>query len=413
MEIVPIFQQPIHPLAIQTCQILQNAGYQAYIVGGCVRDLHLGVAPKDWDITSDATPQQVMSLFPKNIPTGLQHGTVTVCMGEGVENHFEITTFRVEGKYTDGRRPEEVRFVSSLKEDLARRDFTINAMAYDPVSHIRVDPFGGLEDLQNGIIRAVGDANARFQEDGLRIMRAARFAARFRYKIEDKTLQGMKDNLETLKKVSKERINDELSKTLMTDYPDTGFFILFNSGALDVCSTLLGKSQSEKNTMVKLHRCRGELETRLAYLYNKFSSKLVERDLLDLKFSNKEVKKVCFLLDRLTEFRMFQTNPSIGSYKLFIAKFKNDAPDTWERAYKQFVGLSEALFLPIRDMLEPYRKEVVFARKELAINGDDLMAAGVVAGPNLKVLLDSAYQEILEHPEHNEKEYLLQMLLRD
>src|ERR1700722_17969932 len=224
----------IPELAILVCSKLHDAGFQAYLVGGCVRDLAMGATPKDFDITTDASPEKIMELFPRNIPTGLQHGTVTVCMGEGIDNHFEVTTFRVEGEYLDGRRPETVKFVKSVVEDLARRDFTINAMAFDPVRKILFDPFRGEEDLRNGVIRAVGSPPARFQEDGLRIMRAARFAARFGFTVETETFRGMAENLETLQKVSKERISDELCKTLLAPYPGTGLILLQTCGALDV-----------------------------------------------------------------------------------------------------------------------------------------------------------------------------------
>src|ERR1700690_2543711 len=177
MLILKISPQSINPLALQICQILQQAGFQAFIVGGCVRDLLLGVIPKDWDITTNATPQEIISLFPKTYPTGIKHGTVTVAMNEGIQNHFEVTTFRVEGEYKDGRRPEEVFFVNNIEQDLSRRDLTINSMAYDPINDKLIDPFGGKLDIDNHIIKAVGNPIDRFNEDGLRIMRAARFAA--------------------------------------------------------------------------------------------------------------------------------------------------------------------------------------------------------------------------------------------
>src|SRR5512147_2155393 len=137
-------QQHVNSGALEVCRVLSEHGYQAYIVGGCVRDLILGHTPKDWDITTDATPKEVMGLFAKTIPTGLQHGTVTVVLGEGVENHFEVTTFRIEGEYTDGRRPEEVFFVLNVEQDLDRRDLTINAIAYDPIADRLVDPYNGM-----------------------------------------------------------------------------------------------------------------------------------------------------------------------------------------------------------------------------------------------------------------------------
>src|SRR5271166_474331 len=198
MQEVHLSPQLIHPLAVEVCQVLHQSGYQSFIVGGCVRDLILGQKPKDWDITTNASPHKILELFPKTIPTGLQHGTVTVCMGEGVENHFEVTTFRIEGEYSDGRRPDEVIFVMDVEKDLARRDLTINAIAYDPISNRLADPFNGLLAIQQQMIVAVGNPAVRFQEDGLRIMRVARFAARFGWSVEGHTFDGMKASLETL-----------------------------------------------------------------------------------------------------------------------------------------------------------------------------------------------------------------------
>jgi tRNA nucleotidyltransferase (CCA-adding enzyme) len=405
MEFLYPFQQPIHPLAVEVCKTLQQAGFQAYIVGGCVRDLHLGLNPKDWDITTDASPEKIVELFPRTIPTGLQHGTVTVCMGEGEYNHFEVTTFRVEGEYLDGRRPESVKFVKSVTEDLARRDFTINAMAFDPVNNIGVDPFQGWEDLQNKMIRAVGSPHARFQEDGLRIMRAARFAARFGFAIDPHTLKGMSDNLETLKKVSKERVSDELSKTLLTEHANVGVLILQVCGALDIaCPLLAGRVLP----LLSGHY-QGELETRLAFLYNRLPTKLVEEELVGLKFSNKEIKRVLFLLETLEKYFQFEQEESVATYKQFMARIKNESPDHWENTLEEFILLSDGLGLsePARLLYVKYDKEVVHSRKAMKINGDDLLKLGVKPGPQIKTLLDACYQEILEHPEYNSKEYLM------
>jgi len=385
---------------IKLCVILNDAGYQAFLVGGCIRDMLLGDKPKDYDIATDASPEKIMTIFPKHIATGLKHGTITVCLDK--ENHFEVTTFRVEGIYLDGRRPEEVKFVKKVEEDLARRDFTINAVAYDPISYTLVDPFGGLQDLNDKIIRAVGDANARFQEDGLRIMRAARFAARFGYQIEENTFTGMKANLDTLKKVSKERISDELRKILMSKYNSHGMFLLLETNALRIVCQLL--NNTSVTALKKLDKCVGELETRLALIYSSVSIKSTQEELMSLKFSNKEIQRVVFLLEVLHFFE--QTN-----YKKFIAHFKNQAPDAWEHTLSQFIGLTSALGATIQGWLDQHQNVVVWARKELSIDGNDLMAEGVKPGPNMKILLDSCYSEVLEHPEHNNKEYLLQFCL--
>lgn len=404
-----ILKKDVHPLALEVCSELQTHGHQAFIVGGCVRDLLLEVIPKDWDITTSAPPEEVMTIFPRTIPTGLQHGTITVCMGEGEANHFEVTTFRVEGQYLDGRRPEEVKFVKRIEEDLARRDLTINAIAYDPVANRAIDPFGGIFDLRSGIIRAVGKPEERFQEDGLRIMRVARFAARFGYQVEEETKRGMAFSRDTLKKVSRERVSDELCKTLMAQYPEYGLTILQETRVLGIACPLLGE-----RILPRLHlqdRCQGELEARLAMLYNKQPVKLVEEELLGLKMSTKEVKRVIFLLTTLEKFFVFKESSTLSSYRKFMARIKNEATDPWEYTYQQFIELARALELPFQK-LTFYEDEVVLARKELAINGNDLMGIGITPGPQLKVLLEKCYSEALEHPEHNTREHLIQLAMQ-
>jgi len=405
MENPQILHGHIHPMAVEVCQILKNHQHQAFIVGGCVRDLILGQKPKDWDITTSASPQEVIGLFAKTIPTGLQHGTVTVCMGESVENHFEVTTFRVEGEYSDGRRPNEVSFVKDVTQDLARRDLTINAIAYDPISHDFVDPFGGVQDLKDHKIKAVGDPSARFQEDGLRIMRVARFAARFGYNVDNDTFLGMHQSLKTLKKVSKERISNELSKTLMSKFPFYGLTLLQDSGALDIVCPLL--ANQEWPLIFHIHDCGEMLETRLALLYNKISIKQVNEELINLKFSNKEIKRVLFLLELIEQFHFFKEQDTVSAYKAFMALVKNQSPDHWAVTLEQFIQLSMAMELGARTMLDKYSNEVVFARKEMNINGDNLLDSGMLPGPHIKKVLDECYMEILRNPEHNNLPFLL------
>jgi tRNA nucleotidyltransferase (CCA-adding enzyme) len=195
---------------------LEDHGHEAFVVGGCVRDCVLGLKPQDWDITTDAKPLEVKRLFTRTVDTGIKHGTVTVLLPDGA---YEVTTFRIDGKYSDGRHPDSVTFTPSLEEDLKRRDFTINAMAYSDSRGLK-DLFGGAEDLKAHVIRAVGDPEERFHEDALRMMRAVRFAARFGFEIEDDTLRAISELHELLSKVSYERIRDEFTKTLLTDNPD-------------------------------------------------------------------------------------------------------------------------------------------------------------------------------------------------
>lgn len=398
----------INSLAQKICQILQQAGFQAFIVGGCVRDLLLNINPKDWDITTNASPEEIMELFPNTIPTGLQHGTITVVMGKGIENHFEVTTFRIDGEYKDGRRPENVSFVNNIEEDLARRDLTINAIAYDPIIHKLIDPFNGLKDIKFKIIKAVGDPSHRFQEDGLRIMRAARFAARFGYNISIPTFISMKNNLEILKKVSKERIKDELCKTLMSNNPSYGIYLLQQCGALKIVCPYLASNLSFNYILPFLDRCSGELETKIAFLYSKCASaKLVKKELINLKFSNKEIKKIIFLHQLLIHYNIFLKKDTVLAYKCFMAVVKNHSHESWQDTLKQFIKLTEAMGMPSKLMFAKYYKVVVPSKKEMNINGNDLLAAGMSPGPQIKNILNKCYLKILKSHHYNNKEFLL------
>ena len=204
---------------------IEDAGFEAYAVGGCVRDFLLSREPKDWDITTDALPKDIKKIFRRTVDTGIAHGTVTVLLGK---EQFEVTTFRIDGKYSDGRHPDKVEFTPNLEEDLKRRDFTINALAYNPEKGI-IDLFGGMEDLKNKTIRAVGVPEERFGEDALRILRAFRFSAQLEFNIEEDTRKAASDLADTLKKISAERIRDELTKLLTSDHPEK-FRELYDNG---------------------------------------------------------------------------------------------------------------------------------------------------------------------------------------
>jgi len=400
----------INPKAIEICSILQKHNYQAYIVGGCVRDLLLNENPKDWDITTNAKPEKVLEIFPKTYATGLKHGTITVSMGEGVENHFEVTTFRVEGKYLDGRRPEEVVFVNNIIDDLSRRDLTINAIAYDPISNVILDPFNGKKDIENRIIRAVGNANERFKEDGLRIMRAARFAARFHYEIDKFTLNAMKNNINTLLKVSKERIKDELCKILMTNNPYYGMHLLESTGILQEIIPILKPNSPTTHFLKNLDFCNKHLETRVACLFVNVKHSLLKEQLIALKFSNSEIKSILFLSEMFEKIETFLKYTDKNNYKQFIAFVKNNSPYTWDLALTHFINLSEAIEHHISDKLSKFKDEIVWSRKELQINGNDLMDLGISQGPELKKYLDICYQEILTNPENNNKDILINIV---
>lgn len=217
------------PKAEYILETLYSAGYEAYVVGGCVRDAILGREPEDWDITTSAEPKQVKALFPRTIDTGLQHGTVTVMLGQ---EGFEVTTYRIDGKYEDGRHPAQVQFTPSLREDLRRRDLTINAMAYNRREGL-VDEFGGLADIRAGRIRCVGNAEERFGEDALRILRAIRFSAQLGYEIQKETQEAIRSLAPTLEKISLERIQVELVKLLCSPHPEV-LRLAYDSGVTKV-----------------------------------------------------------------------------------------------------------------------------------------------------------------------------------
>ena len=223
------YQMTMPQEVVRIINTLEQHGYEAYAVGGCVRDAMLGREPEDWDITTSAKPLEVKGLFRKTIDTGLQHGTITVMVnGEG----YEVTTYRIDGEYEDGRHPKEVAFTTSLRMDLERRDFTINAMAYNDRSGL-VDEFDGVGDLKRGVIRCVGDAGQRFDEDALRMLRAVRFSGQLGFTIEDATLQAMEQRIQNLQKISAERIRVEMTKLLISPNPGR-FRVAYTSGMTGV-----------------------------------------------------------------------------------------------------------------------------------------------------------------------------------
>ncbi len=393
----------IPPNAIKTCKMLQDAGHEAYLVGGCVRDLIMGESPKDWDITSSSTPEETMKIFssideskyPKYYPTGIAHGTITVALGPNPDtDHFEVTVYRSEGEYTDGRRPEEIFFEKDLDKDLERRDLTINAIAYDPVNNEIRDPFGGMRDIENKIIKAVGSADKRFSEDGLRTMRAARFAARFNFNMEKSTKEAIRDNIPTLSKVSKERIQDELTKTLKTKDPSRGLKILYETGCLEVLGNLFQNPKLESN-IEKLNNCAG-LYSRLAVLFFGLPENDVNENLRFLKFSNKEILRISFLVKKLNEISL--TGNLIDQDKVrFLASFKNQGEkvDNIEGLTLDFTEAAKALGINVENLFDS--QSTVASEKDFKklLNGNYLIQLGVPPGPVVKEILTLVYQKVL------------------
>ena len=322
----------IPDVAREVCRILDRAGKKGWIVGGCVRDLLMGRAVSDWDIATNALPEEVVKIFRHVIPTGLQHGTVTVLLPDALGKRwsFEVTTLRGEGAYTDGRRPDAVEYVTDIERDLARRDFTVNAIAIDLETLGLIDPYGGLRDLEAKQLRAVGRALDRFSEDGLRILRGARFAATLGFDIEAETLEAMPKTLETFRKVSQERVRDEWLKMMKARKPSRGFDIMRETGMMGItCPELLEGYGMEQNKwhgfdvwrhgMECLDACAGDPILRMGALlhdvgkprtrawsdktsdYTFYDHEVVGAEIAEpivsrLRFSNDEKVRICHLV---------------------------------------------------------------------------------------------------------------------
>ncbi|MGN0240266.1 MAG: CCA tRNA nucleotidyltransferase [Candidatus Weimeria sp.] len=419
---------------------LETAGHEAYAVGGCVRDALLGLTPDDWDITTSAEPEEVKALFSRTIDTGIKHGTVTVRL-DG--KNFEVTTYRIDGRYEDGRHPEEVTFTKSLEEDLKRRDFTINAMAVNDRTGI-VDLFGGQKDLDAGIIRCVGDPMERFSEDALRMMRAVRFAAKLDFSIEEETKKAITKLKDNLTKVSAERIQVELTKLITSDHPEM-MKTLYETGLTSVFFPEWDKAMvCEQNTKhhcytVGVHsievmrRVRNDKVMRLAAMLHdigkpevkrtdkkghdhfqghpQLSALMAERILRRLKYDNDTIKKVCALS------RYHDERPALNarSIRHCMRDMDLDFNDLFELKRADVLSQSEYMRddkLHAVDEFERLYHENLEAgnctdKKHLAVNGGDLMKAGVEKGPDMGRIMEKLLDDVIEEPSANTKETLL------
>lgn len=422
-------------------EALEYGGYEAYAVGGCIRDSLLGRIPEDWDITTSAKPEEVKRIFNRTVDTGIQHGTVTVLLeNEG----FEVTTYRIDGKYEDGRHPKEVKFTPNLKEDLKRRDFTVNAMAYSEKEGL-VDLFDGTGDLMRGLIRCVGDAKERFTEDALRMMRAVRFGAQLGFSIEKNTKEAIRELAPSLSKISGERIQTELVKLLVSDNPqevrtlyETGLTAVF----LPEFDAMMVTGQNNphhkytvgEHTIVSLKHVRGDKVLRLAMLFHDVAkplcittdeegihhfhghpgvgSEITRKILKRLKFDNDTIQRVSALVAGHDD------NPPATLRNVRRAMVRiglEEFPDIFEvkradilaqSSYRQQEKLTylkefESCYREIK------RKRQCLSIKELAVNGRDLIDLGIPAGPGLGGILKKLLEIVLEDPEKNTKEYLL------
>ena len=387
--------------AAELLYTLHRAGYAAYVVGGCVRDSLLGLTPHDWDLCTSALPQQVMELFgaQRCIPTGLQHGTVTVKQSGAL---YEITTFRTEGTYTDGRHPDEVHFVPDVREDLARRDLTINAMAYNEKEGL-VDPFGGQADLQSGIVRAVGVPRQRFTEDALRILRLYRFAARFGFAIDPPTAQAAQELCAHLDCVSVERIEEELAKLLSAPAPAA---YLNKKILLVILPELSPEALAAAKPVVDACPAGAEnLPIRLAALLLSLGEDGIRRTLKRLRCSNALIEEAAVLVREAVPGVPVSLNiyarRLLGKYNLCTVQ--------------RLAALGTALqpehaadFAALSELAERLDADGVCCRvSQLAVNGRDLMAAGVPAGPGIRKVLEALLDGVIREEYPNERQALL------
>lgn len=425
-------------------QTITDAGYEAYIVGGCVRDSILGRVPEDWDITTSAKPHEVKALFRRTIDTGIQHGTVTVMLDK---EGFEVTTYRIDGKYEDSRHPKEVLFTPNLTEDLRRRDFTINAMAYNEESGL-IDIFGGMQDIEQKVIRCVGNAEERFSEDALRIMRAIRFSAQLGYSIEEETQAAIRKLSPNLRNISAERIQVELVKLLVSAHPD----YLRNAYEMGVTKIFLPEfdrmMETEQNhphhmysvgehTLHTLGAVPAEKDLRLAMLLHDIGKpKTLSVDeegithfhghpVLGADIAKKIMRRLRFdndTTDTVTRLARYHdygngVNPDMRLVRRAIHKVGEDIfPKLLLVRYADVQGQSDYLKEEKQELLknwnsmyeEVQQQEQCVSLKTMAVTGSDLIAAGMKPGKEIGAMLGELLEMVLENPECNHKEFLLE-----
>jgi tRNA nucleotidyltransferase (CCA-adding enzyme) len=395
------------------CATLQRAGFEAVTVGGAVRDALLGRPPGDWDVATSAHPEEVLRLFKRTVPTGLQHGTVTVITSRGEHTHVEVTTYRGEGAYSDGRRPDHVVFGVPLVEDLGRRDLVVNAIAYDPVSGTIFDPFGGIADIAARRLRAVGNAVDRFTEDGLRVMRAVRFTAMLEFELDADTEAGIPPALPSLSKVSRERVAEELRKLLAARQPSRGLRIAERTGIIaQILPAVPGGRDVERwlqrvdlaDPPVRLAALLADLadprgvRTRLDHKV----AREVDDVLRGLKFSNQERELAAKLVGIAAASEQAAWTP-IEVRRVLADVGRAAAPyavELWRADRGPDALIAEATaILARRDAL---------AIGELALGGNELMAAlEIQPGPALGRLLAALLDRVLEDPSRNTRDGLI------
>ena len=391
---------PLDPGAAALLTRLHAAGYAAYAVGGCVRDSLLGQTPHDWDLCTSATPEQVLELFGEAhcIPTGLQHGTVTVKHGGAL---YEITTFRTEGAYSDGRHPDHVAFVPDVKEDLARRDFTINAMAYNAEEGL-IDPFGGQNDLAVGIVRAVGEPQRRFEEDALRILRLYRFAARFGFAIDPATGQAARALCRHLDCVSEERIAEELSRLLAAPAP--GAYLEAEVLAVIFPELDAAELPESRRILDALEPGMEHVPVRLAALLCPLGEAGARAALKRLKCSNALTGTVATLV---REAAAGMPGAALTARRFLSRYDLATITDLTALCSAQHPEQAEAFAALQQEAARLVETNACCRINQLAVNGRDLMDAGIRPGPGLRRVLDALLEQVLTGQLPNEKAALL------
>jgi len=431
----------------EVCRVLAGAGHRAYVVGGWLRDIILGRAAGDADVATTARPEEVEKLFSRTIPTGIAHGTVTVRLGQG---SYEVTTLRGDGIYSDGRRPDTVSFVNDIHDDLSRRDFTMNAIAYEPETGEVHDSFGGMEDMEKHLIRAVGNPSERFAEDGLRCMRAARFSAVLDFDIEEETLRAIPGSLDTFRKVSPERVRMELVKLIAGHNPAAGLEVLLSTGLLrEIMPELADCVGSDQNAYHKYDVFRHSVLTcknlpasdpvlRLAGLvhdvgkpvvrvmdekkndyvfhgHEKTGARIVDRWMEKLKFSNADRERVVHLVryhgyhytDEWTDAAVRRFIRKVGVEHLEDLHALREADIVSHGEGMEHESL--VLLNTLRERVEKeLAKQSAINVSDLAVKGSDLIDGLQIApGPVIGTLLEMLLDHVTEHPQENNRKNLM------
>ncbi len=377
--------------------ILEQNGYSAYAVGGCVRNSLLGKVPYDWDICTSALPEQTMNCFAdyRVIPTGVKHGTITVI----VENPLEITTFRIDGNYTDNRRPDEVSFTGNIADDLCRRDFTVNAMALDKNGNL-TDLYGGREDLQKKLIRCVGNAETRFEEDALRIMRALRFAATLGFEIEEETAKAIQSKKHLLRNIAAERIQKEFTKMLAAD---CGKILLQFA---DVIKVFMPLANTSLPNIKLIEATPSDPALRLALLLSDLSAEEAESALRSLKYDNRTIKAVSLMLETKS-LKISCERPQI---KRLINRFGIQDLKT----VLSFLLYSENIDTATHGFVSDTANDIIQNNEcctlsSLAVNGSDISSLGIFKQSNIGKVLYALLEKVMDEKAKNEKKELIEL----